>query len=129
MYWLYSLGVMLIMLTLVDIVYFFQKKYTEYVTKKSGQERTFKYIIQYLGTFILGCLFRIIVMDKSVGFLILLKDTFLFGLLAVLIIVNIIVVKNRLSITKSEIIKLKDIEKSDGEKLFSDKKDKKDDDE
>ena len=31
--------------------------------------------------------------------------------------------------TKSEIIKLKDIEKSDGEKLFSDKKDKKDDDE
>ena len=68
-------------------------------------------------------------MDKSVGFLILLKDTFLFGLLAVLIIVNIIVVKNRLSITKSEIIKLKDIEKSDGEKLFSDKKDKKDDDE
>ena len=47
-------------------------------------------------------------MDKSVGFLILLKDTFLFGLLAVLIIVNIIVVKNRLSVTKSEIIKLKD---------------------
>ena len=127
MYWLYSLGVMLIMLTLVDIVYFFQKKYTEYVTKKSGQERTCKYIIHYLGTFILGCLFRIIVMDKSVGFLILLKDTFLFGLLAVVIIVNIIVVKNRLSITKSEIIKLKDIEKSDGEKLFSDKKDKKDD--
>ena len=129
MYWLYSLGVMLIMLTLVDIVYFLQKKYTEYVTKKSGQERTFKYIIHYLGTFILGCLFRIIVMDKSVGFLILLKDTFLFGLLAVLIIVNIIVVKNRLSVTKSEIIKLKDIEKSDGEKLFSDKKDKKDDNE
>ena len=77
----------------------------------------------------MGCLFRIIVMDKSVGFLILLKDTFLFGLLAVLIIVNIIIVKNRLSVTKSEIIKLKDIEKSDGEKLFSDKKDKKDDDE
>lgn len=127
MYWLYSLGVILIMLTLVDIVYFLQKKYTDYVTRKSGQQRTFKYIIYYLGTFIVGCLFRIIVMDKSVGFLILLKDTFLFGLLAVLIIVNIIVVKNRLSVTKSEIIKLKDIEKSDGEKLFSDKNNKKDD--
>jgi hypothetical protein len=128
MYWLYALGVMAIVLSIVDLVYFLQKKYAEYLSRKSGQNREFKGIAIYLGAFLLGALLRILFFAKDVTFLILLKDSILFGMLAFLIIANIKVIKNRLIDTKREFANLKNIEKSDGSKLFS-KKNKKDDNE
>ena len=126
MYWLYSIGVMAIVLTIVDIVYLLQKKYAEYLSKKSGQTREFKSIPIYLGAFLLGSILRILFFAKDVTFFILLKDSILFGLLALLVIANIKVIKNRIIDTKKGFGDLKNIEKSDGTKLFS-KKDKKDD--
>ena len=126
MYWLYSIGVMAIVLTIVDIVYLLQKKYAEYLSKKSGQTREFKSIPIYLGAFLLGSILRILFFAKDVTFFILLKDSILFGLLALLVIANIKVIKNRIIDTTKGFGDLKNIEKSDGTKLFS-KKDKKDD--
>ena len=48
MYWLYSLGVMLIMLTLVDIVYFLQKKYTEYDKLSNKEKESFDGLTEVL---------------------------------------------------------------------------------
>lgn len=125
MYWLYALGVMAIILTIVDVVYFLQKKYAEYLSKKSGQTREFKGVTIYLGAFLLGSILRILFFAKDVTFFVLLKDSILFGLLAFLVIANIKVVKNRIIDTKKEFRDLKNLEKSDGTKFFS-KKDKKD---
>ena len=125
MYWLYAVGVMAIILTIVDIVYLLQKKYAEYLSRKSGQTREFKGVAIYLGAFLLGSILRILFFAKDVTFFILLKDSILFGLLALLLIANIKVIKNRITDTKKGFGDLKNIDRRDGTKLFS-KKDKKD---
>lgn len=121
MYVLYSIGTILIMLGIVDLLYFGYKKYLSYLSQKSGQDRGEASLL-YPSAFLIGCLIRIFFYAKDVTFLILLKETFLWGLLALLIIFNILVIKNRIKITKKEVAAFKNIEKSDGEKLFKDKK-------
>ena len=124
MYVLQSVGVLFIMLCLIDGVYTLYKKYIEFVSKKSGQKREMKLSFLYPGAFLIGGLLRIILSDKSVSFLLLLKDSILWGLLIVLIIYNIFIIKNRILRTKTELVKFKDIERSEGEKLFQKKNDK-----
>ena len=125
MYVLYSIGVMFIMLCIVDLIYFGYKKYIEIISKKSGQNREDNVPLLYPSIFLIGCLIRIIFYAKDVTFLILLKETFLWGMLALLIIFNILVIKNRIGMAKKDISIFKNIEKSDGEKLFKKKNNKK----
>ena len=125
MYVLYSIGVMFIMLCIVDLIYFGYKKYIEIISKKSGQNREDNVPLLYPSIFLIGCLIRIIFYAKDVTFLILLKETFLWGMLALLIIFNILVIKNRVGRAKKDISIFKNIEKSDGEKLFKKKNNKK----
>lgn len=125
MYILYSIGIMFIMFCIVDLVYFGYKKYLEFVSKRSGQKRDENISLLYPSVFLVGCLIRIIFYGKDITFLILLKETFLWGLLALLIIFNVLAVKNRMGSAKKEISKFKNIEKSDGEKLFKKKNNKK----
>ena len=125
MYVLYSIGVMFIMLCIVDLIYFGYKKYIEIISKKSGQNRENNVPLLYPSIFLIGCLIRIIFYAKDVTFLILLKETFLWGMLALLIIFNILVIKNRVGRAKKDISIFKNIEKSDGEKLFKKKNNKK----
>lgn len=125
MYVLYSIGVILIMLTIVDAIYFGHKKYIEYVNKKSGQNRETQSSLLYPGAFLVGGLLRIFLMAKDVTFLILLKESCLFGLLVLLVIFNIWAVKNKFNHGKYSIEKFKNIERRDGEKLFTDKDNKK----
>ena len=125
MYVLHSIGVMFIMLCIVDLIYFGYKKYIEIISKKSGQNREDNVPLLYPSIFLIGCLIRIIFYAKDVTFLILLKETFLWGMLALLIIFNILVIKNRVGRAKKDISIFKNIEKSDGEKLFKKKNNKK----
>lgn len=125
MYLLYSIGVMFIMLCVVDLIYFGHKKYLEFVSKKSGQDRENNVSLLYPSIFLIGCLIRVIFYAKDVTFLILLKETFLWGLLALLIVFNVLVIKNRIGRAKKDVSMFKNIEKSDGEKLFKKKNNKK----
>jgi len=125
MYIVYSIGIMFIMFCIVDLVYMGYKKYLEFVSKKSGQKRDENVSLLYPSVFLVGCLIRILFYEKNVAFLILFKETFLWGLLALLIIFNIIVIKNRISSAKKDISIFKNIEKSDGEKLFKKRNNKK----
>ena len=121
MYILQSIGVLLIMFCVVDIIYSLYKKYIDYVSKKSGYKRDINLSLVYPGAFLIGGLVRIIIFEKNVSFLILLKDSILWGLLLMLIIYNVVIIKRRFTRAKGDIQRFKEIERSDGEKLFSKK--------
>ena len=124
MYVLKSIGVILIALTIIDAIYFLYKKYLEFVSKKSGQKRESNISLLYPAAFLIGCIVRIFTYSNDATFFILLKESLLWGMLAILIIANISVIKKKFKNIGKDVFKLKDIEKSDGEKLFK-KKDKK----
>lgn len=121
MYVLQAIGILFIMVGIVDIIYSLYKKYIEYVSKKSGCKREINLSLVYPGAFLIGGLVRIIIFEKDVSFLILLKDSVLWGLLLMLIVYNIVIIKRRFTRAKGDFQRFKDIERSDGEKLFSKK--------
>lgn len=121
MYVLQAIGILFIMVGIVDIIYSLYKKYIEYVSNKSGYKREINLSLVYPGAFLIGGLVRIIIFEKDVSFLILLKDSVLWGLLLMLIVYNIVIIKRRFTRAKGDFQRFKDIERSDGEKLFSKK--------
>lgn len=123
MYILYSVGVLLILCLVIDLVYVIYKKIIEHINAKSGRQREIKIPIGYMITFLCCALARIIILSKNVSFFVLFKESFLFGLLGLLVIFNVKTIKSRFNHAKTEISTFKNLEKKDGEKVFQSKKD------
>lgn len=119
---IYSIISILILLLTIDFVYFSYKKIVQYINKKKELNFVISIKARYPALFLIGGLTSVILYNKSNIFLEILKSSFLFGMLFVMVYLNVVVMKRILFRTKGNIQNIKKIEKGGIVNLFKKKK-------